>query len=85
MSKFASVGEYFKHVAAQQATRTEEKPVVKYHVASSREPTVGYRHSVIAVDHPAEYLNGQVVSTSPVQSVDGTSFETLNTRYELAE
>lgn len=83
---FNNESEYFGHAATQQANRTVEKPVVKYQsIGKNYLPEVGKRYSMVPVDHPAAYLNGIMAVSSTVVAVNGTSFETMNTRYELAE
>lgn len=46
-------------------------------------PIVGCRATVVPVDHPdnENVTNGMPVHTTRVVSIDGTTFETLNTRY----
>jgi hypothetical protein len=65
---------------------TADKPVVKYKATPVTNPEVGNSTAVIPLDHPAEYLNGRVATTSYIVAVgQNGSFETRNTRYELAE
>lgn len=98
MQKFYHEGEYFSHIITQREIKgivpAQDKPVVKYMalpvkntVAAPYQPKVGSRYNMVPVDHPAEYLNGRICESSRVISVDdnNTSFETQNTRYELAE
>jgi hypothetical protein len=79
--------EYFDHVRTQQQLPKESraaKPVVKYvPLNADYKPVVGLSYSMVPVDHPAGYLNGQICESSRVIAVDATGFETLNTRYEL--
>jgi hypothetical protein len=78
-SKFVTQEDYFAHVKATQGKPDTVKPTVKCH--KLHEPSIGERASVFAIDHPAVYLNGQMVNTSPVVSADENGFETLNTKY----
>jgi hypothetical protein len=83
-TKFTSVPEYYSHIAKQQTNRTEAKPVVHFYALPMglSEVKEGYRIRVVPFDHPAEYLNGQIVTTSPVvKANEDGSFETLNTLY----
>jgi hypothetical protein len=78
--QYTNRGDYFAAIAAKQAA----KPVVKYRPAYSEQPIIGRRFDVIPTNHPAAYLNGELVSTSMVVASDGQgNFETLNTRYVL--
>lgn len=65
-----------------KATDFPGKPVVRY----SKQlflMGVGYCANVVPIDHPHDYLNGEVVTTSRVVSIadNGFDFETLNTKY----
>lgn len=62
------------------------KPVVRYHDVG--DPiVVGGIASIFPVDHPREYLNGELALTSTVLSVDDVTgdFETKNTKYVRVE
>lgn len=83
MERYSNKFEYYSSVVPSQLENVyRDKPVVHY-IFAFQPPRVNERASVIPVDHPAVYLNGQRVSTSAVVSVaeDGNSFETLNTKY----
>lgn len=85
--EYGSRDEYFGDVAYRPRAKTEDKPVVKYkRVPGVTELRVNGSATIIPVDHPAGYLNGRIAHTSYIMAVgtDG-SFETRNTRYELAE
>lgn len=82
-SKFSNEMEYFSHLVQQQTTRTEPKPVVHFEtIPGLTVITPGYRCRVVPSDHPAGYLNGEVVTTSiVVKANEDGSFETANTIY----
>lgn len=66
--------------------RPRQKPTVHYLAVPDALPlVVGYEACVIPVDHPATYLNGRYVDTSPVVNIFEGGFETRNTRYVLAK
>lgn len=75
MSKYATYEEY---LSATEGKR--EKPVVSYSERFSP-IIIGASVSIIPLDHPAEYLNGDIAYTSAVVAIDGDNFETRNTRY----
>jgi hypothetical protein len=86
LSKFASYAEYEASIVPGKPPETAAKPVVRYNATAYTFPLeVGSPTQVVPVDHPAAYLNGRLATTSYIVAVDGTSFETRNTRYELAE
>lgn len=82
MSKeiYFSRDEYFSAVMNENVP--QDKPVVHYHTLIVA-PEVDLPAMVIPIDHPAAYLNGDIVTTSYVVSIDenGTDFETRNTKY----
>jgi hypothetical protein len=81
---FSNKSEYFDAILANTP---RAKPVVHYHTMpdGSSFAKVDEVAFVIPVDHPAQYLNGDVVRTSYIVEVFEDGFETRNTRYVLAK
>ena len=80
---FMNPWEYAASIEAGKPPVTEAKPVVHFHPLFGGLPLEeGRTARVVPVDHPAAYLNGEIVTTSYIVAVnpDG-SFETRNTRY----
>lgn len=70
--------EYF--TAILNGNVPKDKPVVHYHTLIVA-PEISQRAVIVPIDHPAVYLNGDVVHTSGVVSISGKDFETRNTKY----
>lgn len=86
--KYVSPQDYAADIYTPMSERAakREKPVVKYLAVSygQGKPEVGFRHWIIPLDHPAEYLNNLPANTSSIVSAeDNGNFETLNTKYVL--
>lgn len=81
---FSNKSEYFDAILAKTP---RAKPVVHYQPmpdgsSLARVDEVAY---VIPIDHPAQYLNGDVVRTSYIVEVFEDGFETRNTRYVMVK
>jgi hypothetical protein len=78
LSKSATVAEW----KFPKASDFPAKPVVRYSKQLML-MDVGYNAIVVPIDHPNHDLNGEVVTTSRVVSIDanGKDFETRNTKY----
>ena len=61
---------------------SDTKPVVHYNADAHKIIMVGFSAMVSTIDHPSEFVNnGQVCSTSRVERLTDTGFETVNTIY----
>lgn len=71
-----------------EAHQMPRKPVVKYCLPPYMlaKPAIGNRAWIVPIDHPRRNLNGEIAQTSlVVHAEDSGNFETLNTKYVLAD
>ena len=59
-----------------------DKPVVQYTVDPANFIKLGLSAYIVPIDHPSDLVsNESLARTSRVISIDGDTFETMNTKY----